>query len=141
MGDKQVAKIMQLMVQLRHVMHQQNKQCKDGISFTQLAVLYFIMDRKAVPMKDIAKELAITPPSATVFVETLFKEGLIARHSEEKDRRAVMLKLTRKGTQFLKDNFKRMTEQIEQVMERLDQEEQKMFAQILEKIIKSYQRP
>lgn len=125
-------------MQLRQSMHQSSKEGKNKMSFPQLAVLHLIHEGKAVLMKDIARELAITAPSATVFVEVLFKEGLVIRRLDPKDKRIVLLKLTPKGTKFLKEKIEEMNDRIKKDMEVLTSEERKTFAVILEKIISRY---
>ena len=134
------------MMQLRQSMHQEMRNGKnDGkntVSFPQMAVLHLIScgakEGKDVLMKDIAKELSITAPSATVFAEVLAKEGLIKRHPDPNDKRIVLLKLTPKGTKFLKDKTVQMNERIKKDMAILTSEERKTFARILEKIISRY---
>ena len=139
MENKEITQIIRLMMQLRQTMHQQCREGKNKMSFPQLAVLHYINERKAVLMKDIAKELAITAPSATVFVEVLSKDGLIVRRPDPNDGRIVMLKLTPKGTKFLKDNISQMNERIKKDTGVLTSEERKTFARILEKIINRYE--
>ena len=139
MENKEITQIIRLMMQLRQTMHQQYKESKNKISFPQIAVLRYIhCENKPVLMKDIAKELAITAPSATVFVEVLSKEGLIARRPDPNDRRIVTLKLTPKGIKFLKDTMKQMNDRIKKDMSVLTSDERKTFAHILEKILNRY---
>ena len=139
MENKEITQIIRLMMQLRQTMQQEYKKSKNKISFPQIAVLRYIScESKPVLMKDIAKELAITAPSATVFVEVLSKEGLIARHPDPNDRRIVTLKLTAKGTKFLKDNITKMNDRIKKDMSVLSSDERKTFAHILEKILNRY---
>lgn len=138
MENKEITRIISLMVQLRQTMHTECREGKTKMSFPQLAVLHILKESKTVYMKDIAAALAITAPSATVFVEVLANDGLVVRRPDPNDKRIVTVKLTPKGAKFLKDKTKQMHERIKKDMAVLTSEERKTFARILEKIIDRY---
>jgi DNA-binding MarR family transcriptional regulator len=70
---------------------------KFGITGVQLMTLHFIKHNDNCKISDIANFLSVSPPDATRIVETLVKKEFVERINDEKDRRIIRLKTTRKG--------------------------------------------
>ena len=86
-------------------------------------------------MKDIAKFLGITPPSATSLVNHLLKSGLVRRQADVTDRRLIRVVLTKKGEKLLLSRRTDIEGRFRSRLEKLAVIDQKRFADILEKIV------
>ncbi|MEJ0002295.1 MAG: MarR family transcriptional regulator [bacterium] len=58
-----------------------------GCSLAHFEVLKYIAEEGSPYMKDIAKRLHITPPSASTLIDALVKQGLVHRAQMPEDRR------------------------------------------------------
>lgn len=100
---------------------------------SQIDALSFIAERGNPSMKEIAGHLKITPPSATVIIETMQKKNLITRVVSDKDRRTIRVALTPKAWksfhQIKIDTFTKM-------LSKLRDTERKELAKILNILIK-----
>lgn len=67
------------------------------LTISQVEVLRSIGMEGSQTMKDIAKSLQITPPSATSLIEEMEKKGLVKREKHVTDRRIVSIRLTKKS--------------------------------------------
>jgi DNA-binding MarR family transcriptional regulator len=72
-----------------------------GISFGRLKALRRVA-RRSMSMRELADELGIDPPNATVVVDDLESLGLARRQSHPTDRRAKVVEATRKGKEIAK---------------------------------------
>ncbi len=105
------------------------------LSFSKIETLRFIFKNKTTSMKDIAKYLHITPPSATALIDSLKKENFIKRITNKTDRRITMLKLTTKGEKLLVEKHKKMSELVKKGLNKLKEEEKEQFINILNKFL------
>lgn len=76
-------------------------------------VLLLLHERGILTVSDIGNRLAISRPNMTPLLNKLIQEGLIERHYSEKDRRVILISLTREGKlivsqyqQFILDKLK-----------------------------------
>ncbi len=72
------------------------------LSLSRVKVLLALAESKLqqddhLCMRDLAEELAVTPRNITTIVDGLEREGLLARHPDPHDRRAIWLELTPVG--------------------------------------------
>ncbi|MCL6472507.1 MAG: MarR family winged helix-turn-helix transcriptional regulator [Firmicutes bacterium] len=63
----------------------------------QAGLLVFIDCRGQCKMSDLAAELSISPGAITQLVDSLVMQGLLERTNDSKDRRVVLVNLTRKA--------------------------------------------
>ena len=52
---------------------------------------------EGTPLKDLARHMSITPPTASIMVESLVKQGFLERLSSREDRRVKLIRLTPKA--------------------------------------------
>lgn len=110
----------------------------EGISFSQMSVLYLAKHKSPLKSVDIANYLQITPSATTQLLEYLENEKFIERYSEPNDKRANYIKLSRKGlAKSAKINKKRM-EFFRQITESLTEEELSSLSKIYKKIIDQF---
>lgn len=111
-----------------------------SLSLAQLKVLSIVNENEATTMKDVARSLLITSPSATAAINQLVKSGHIERMPDKIDRRIVRLKVTPKGKSAFAEHYKIITEKIGEVLKNLNAQEKTAFAGIFKKIINAYKR-
>lgn len=73
-----------------------------GLSFRQMNALatvsrLTITITEGIPLKDLAKSLHISVPSASLLVDVLVKKGLFIRKENPRDRRSICIKLSPDG--------------------------------------------
>jgi DNA-binding MarR family transcriptional regulator len=72
-----------------------------GLSFGRIKAIRRVA-RRSMSMRELADELTIDPPNATVVVDDLESLGLVRRQSHPTDRRAKVVEATRKGKDIAK---------------------------------------
>ncbi len=72
-----------------------------GLSFGRIRAIRRVA-RRSMSMRELADELGIDPPNATVVVDDLESLGLARRRSHPTDRRAKVVEATRKGREVAK---------------------------------------
>jgi DNA-binding MarR family transcriptional regulator len=72
-----------------------------GMSFGRIKAVRRVAAR-SMSMRELADELTIDPPNATVIVDELEALGLVRRQSHPTDRRAKVVEATRKGKEIAK---------------------------------------
>ena len=70
-----------------------------GLSFGRIKAIRRVA-RRSMSMRELAEELGIDPPNATVVVDDLESLGLARRRSHPTDRRAKVVEATRKGKEI-----------------------------------------
>lgn len=104
------------------------------LPLAQMETLRMISQKKQVLMKEVADFLAITPPSATVLINTLAKAGYVKRNSDKDDRRSIHLSLTKKGLTVLQKGVEERCKDLEKLMANLNHKEQLQLVSILKKM-------
>ena len=105
------------------------------ISRLQGSTLYFLLlnGGESTPTQ-LARDMLRSKHSVTKIIDSLEKEGLVARDFTSKDRRVTSIKLTAAGLQHLKQRFARGNERANKVMDSLDAKEQKRLIELTEKM-------
>lgn len=88
-----------------------------------------------VMMKDIAKQLHITPGAASKTVDALVHEGLVERCFSENDRRAITVRPTEKSREFRELNYDNFNKLMQKLLDGTTEEERKGFKKILQVLI------
>jgi DNA-binding MarR family transcriptional regulator len=136
MATPESRQLTHLLITLTRMLHEQIKRrvSKQPLSSMQVHALSLI-DREAPLMRDLARELTITPPSATTLVGGLVRANLVTRVPDAKDHRALHLKLTTRGKQVLKQRLEAVAEGMEHVTNILKPSERKTFIRLMEKVV------
>jgi DNA-binding MarR family transcriptional regulator len=85
-------------------------------------------------MSDLGKKLYISRPNVTVLIDKLISYGFAERLTDKEDRRFVRIRLTSKGTRFIKKNIKLFKEQIRSRLTSLSEEELNIFSTSLQQV-------
>lgn len=108
---------------------------KYGHPLNHLEVLDLIFKKKEVPMKEIAKWLNITPPSASNIVDHLVKKKLVKRNVDKKDKRITIISLDERASKMFATFEQKRNLIFERMFNNLDKEDKNNLARILIKII------
>ncbi|MHA1245764.1 MAG: MarR family winged helix-turn-helix transcriptional regulator [Candidatus Thorarchaeota archaeon] len=84
---------------LRRLSRMKSFFASEDLSLEEFMVLDLILESDGCSMKDIVNGLTIAASTATGVVDRLVSRGLVERHHSERDRRKVIIELTRTGRQ------------------------------------------
>lgn len=108
---------------------------KQHVSMLHGQILRFVAEQKSVTMKDLARHLSITPPSATSLVECLVKKGWLARVTDKKDRRVVRICVTQSGRKMMRRVRKSIEQAWEDVLKTMTASQKKHLEEFTEHLI------
>lgn len=105
---------------------------KNGeINMMHVHVLGLLSCSQSMTMKQLADRLKITAPSATSLVEKLVKLGLIERERDPKNRRSVLVRISKKGKTSYDNKISESRKAMASVLSALSQDDQKEYLRIL----------
>lgn len=78
-----------------------------GITYTQYLVLMVLWEEDHQPVNDIAKKLMLGINTVSPLIKRMEKQGVVARHGTDSDRRQQFVYLTQKGKD-MKDSAARI---------------------------------
>jgi DNA-binding MarR family transcriptional regulator len=102
---------------------------RSGIGPAQLSALSVLVFGGTKALNELAAMEQVRPPTMSRIVESLVKQGLAKRVTDEHDRRAIQITPTAKGKKLLMEGRSRRVRALTQRIERLNKEE----AEILRK--------
>lgn len=98
---------------------------QEKISIPQFLLLYHLARCESVTMSAIARHLHQSTASVTGLVDRLEQIGFLKRQHSEKDRRKILVTLTRKGRGVLDKIRSEIIDNLQQILERLDPSDQR----------------
>lgn len=107
--------------------------CAFSLGKGQPHILRYLAQNDGATQSEIAKRECVTPATTTVMLQTMEKNGLIERKSDENDLRIMRVFITEKGKEVLKESTKAIEEMEEEIYADFTQEEIELFCQLLEK--------
>ncbi|KYD31551.1 MarR family winged helix-turn-helix transcriptional regulator [Parageobacillus toebii] len=108
-----------------------------GITEVQLMILYTLLKKENIRLNDLAEKLNLSNSNVSGTVERLVSAGLVARETSKEDRRAVILSLTDKGRQKIKEAFNHesvLLQRLRKIEQTIDMEEILQFLSIQQKM-------
>lgn len=109
----------------------------EHITTSQLQALRFLSGYEAPLMGEVAHGLRISLPAATKAVDRLVKKTLVAREEDPSDRRAVRIRLTRKGHELVRSVTGQRTSRLEHIMEAMSVDDKAHFVRGMEGFVRS----
>ncbi len=107
-----------------------------NLTMLQIETLYYLLHVKKPPtMAEIAKQLKISKPTATVHLDRLVSLGLVTRQVQTRDRRIVLIKLTPKGKKLLLHKLKTRKNLTKKLLNCLSIEDKEKILQIFKRLI------
>lgn len=86
---------------------------------------------EGVMVKELAKALRLTPGAVSQSLDVLVAEGLAIREVSEKDRRAVLVRLSEKGLAVKQWHDKRSAMILERMLQKVSPADQGVFARVV----------
>lgn len=113
-----------------------------GLSQSKIAVLVYLSNEPELSASPsiLARHCGISRAAMTGLLDGLEQENYVDRHIHPGDRRALMVKLTAKGTQFLDLIASQHQEQISELAGTLDEAERQKTIQLARAVLKSIEQ-
>ena len=108
-----------------------------GLSFPKIVFLGWVARSPGCGVLDIAKGLDLAPPTVSVGVRKLVKEGFLERRRDPNDKRARPLFLTEKGEALSESVMAHQREAMKLFLSGLSPQEQAQLLDLLERAVSS----
>ncbi len=92
-----------------------------------------------IKVSEISKQLDVTSPTITQLLKGLEANGLIERHIDPIDRRAVVVKLTRKGEMVAQQAADAFFASMHGLLEYLGEEQSNQLVDLLSKVLRYFE--
>ena len=106
-----------------------------GLTGPQLVILQEITRMGEVTAGEIAQAVSLSQATVTGILERMEKRGLLARRRSERDKRRIMVRITRNGQQVLDDAPPLMQEAFVERFSDLQEWEQTMILSALQRLV------
>ena len=96
---------MEIAVEMTRVSRQHFQQCARvleslGIGVGQVPVLSLLMQNGAMPQRELAQEIHVTPATMSGTLKRMERDGLVTRSADPRDARVTQVRLSEKGRQL-----------------------------------------
>ena len=107
-----------------------------GLTLSQVTVLLLLKEARGgtMPMGQIAHELGVSLPTTSGLVDRLYREGLVDRAVNDRDRRVVLVRLTREGRTVIQRMLRLLSDLLTRLLVDLTEVEQESLAQAVERV-------
>lgn len=106
---------------------------KYGATLPQLHLMKMVSFHEGTTVTELAKVLMVAPPTASRMIENLCSRGLLQREKDAGDQRVTHVKLTREGSEILREIQELQVSILLDLLEGEDEEELKTFIVLLDK--------
>jgi DNA-binding MarR family transcriptional regulator len=106
-------------------------------SMMEFEAMKYVKDVGRPHMRDVAKNFHVTPPAATLLIESLVKAKLLDRVLDPTDRRSVRVSLTPKGKKILERGIAKKVGEMKKIFGVLTPDERTQLVSLIKKIIKN----
>jgi len=120
-GSKSISSLMSM-----HLMEE--------LSFEQFTLVRLLYSKGPIRASELAEKQLVHKSAITVRVEKLVKKGLVERQRDDKDRRNVYLRLTKKGTEYYEHLDNKISEFVESIVRKIPEDEMESFLNVYVKI-------
>lgn len=137
-GENQLAnKLMEIFSQFKRI--QMKHSPIEGLTPGEVMLLIRIdklakPEEQGVKVSDISSSMRVAPPSITQLINNLEAGGYVERSMDRSDRRAVRVKLKKKGEEVVEKATEIFSQSINGLIEFLGEEKSKEFIEIMEKV-------
>lgn len=127
-----------MMMQVHRLLRQRNVPAirRMGVSILQLHGLLAVREKPGMTMKELAEHLAVTSPTATVFVARLEQQGLLRRAHDTKNRKIVRITLTEDGRAIAEGAYRHFEEAFRSIFGKLSKTELQQLNNIFGHLIR-----
>jgi DNA-binding MarR family transcriptional regulator len=120
------------------VTHAQLKNCCSNVTLAQCLVLLEIEEGGRLTMGQLASRLRLDNSTLSRTIEGLVKGGLVERSREDRDRRVVRIRLTRKGTSTCRSIHEENDEQCRRIFEKIVPSRRAAIVKSFETLVRAY---
>lgn len=113
------------------------KMCHFGLSPVKFHTLMIIKHEKNVSQKNIVDALEITPSAVTQILDELEKDKYIQRLHDAKDKRKIIVTISKNGKKKLHDRWQNMHAKIDQMVDIFTDHELEVMVKIYKKLEKN----
>lgn len=107
----------------------------EEITNSQIIILMSIHEDKQISVGKLAKQIQVSGPTVTGLVDRLVDRNFVIRQRDKQDRRKVVVALTEKGKNTVREFQKGIQKRWEGILEHLTSEERGSYLKIVRKII------
>ena len=108
---------------------------ESGLTPAQMHTIEIMGHQESLRMKELAQKLGVTTGTLTVMIDRLEQNGLILRKPHKKDRRSIMIALTKKGQEYFEEHHKLHLELTREITSSLNEDETKQFYTFIKKLV------
>ncbi|MGF1657011.1 MAG: MarR family winged helix-turn-helix transcriptional regulator [Verrucomicrobiales bacterium] len=105
-----------------------------GLCLSDFTVLEVLLHKGPLPINTVGRKVLLTSGSITLAVDRLARKGLVERAPYDKDRRVIRVQLTDAGRALIEKAFHEHSKRLEEVMEPMSEDEQKLVEECLKKV-------
>jgi len=106
------------------------------VTMPQLKIMLILFIRGPSRMSDIATELAVTLPTASILVERLVEKGFIFRENQINDRRVVLCRLSAEGYNAIGRLWEPIRSRGSKLLKEMETDKLRMLIEALEAMLK-----
>jgi len=141
MDKKLNCKLIQSIFQFKKMIHKgfNFETLNNKINMTELIIMNEIVNntfdpKDNVKISDLKKYLSISKGAISQNLASLEKKGYIKRTIDESNRRNVIVTLTAKGREIMKEHYSQFTERLGKIISRLGEENVKQMIKIVDQM-------
>lgn len=97
------------------------------LTFNQYLALMIVREMKECSVNELANKMKIAQSTASQLIDRLVKSGFVHRDVHSKDRRKIVVKLSKTGKEILDKRTKALKESYKKILSVLEEKEQKIF--------------
>ncbi len=124
---------MRLMVK-HHAIHGFLDGPGSDLTMPQFTALMVVREHKSLSLKELAKAMQVSSPSASSMVDRLVEMGMLKRQQNESDRREIRLHLSKIGNEAVKSLENHFLSTLVELLERLGPEVSENWCEIYENV-------
>jgi DNA-binding MarR family transcriptional regulator len=93
------------------------------LTTSQLRILFALRTEPGLPLRHLAREMQVSPPTASGLVDRLVRQGFIRREEDPDDRRLVRHHLTPRGLRVVSEIEREAAARLDSIFSRLSTDE------------------
>ena len=138
-----VQRLMRSFMQFNKSAWQQHQHTVAGCKPSEIRVLFCVRrgmksGASEIKVSEISKLLLVTSPTVTQLLKGLEANGLVERHKDPIDRRAVGVRLTKKGEDVTRQATDSLVASLQGLVEYLGEEESNQLVELLSKVFRYF---
>jgi DNA-binding MarR family transcriptional regulator len=109
----------------------------DELSFTQIQTIKAIEEKGRVSITELARLLAVSPPSASAMVDRLVEKGVLTRRRDPADRRRVVVEARPEAVAMIQKVEDKILATFVELVEKIGPESARKWCEVLDRVAKA----